>query len=242
MLYGIFSDIHANLPALNAVLKSMDDYGVSKKVCLGDLVGYGVHVNECVQLVRENAEFTVMGNHDSVAAGLESAQKFNQYARTAIEWTSEHLDEDHYAWLRKLPYFIEQDGYFFTHASPRAPAEWVYVNSLDEAVDAFDFFPGKICFIGHTHYPLFVVMGEGDSFSVLDDLKYTLGDNERLLVNVGSVGQPRDRNCDASWCLLDTETNTVEVIRAPYDVSSIQEDMHKEGFPEFLIHRLQDGR
>jgi diadenosine tetraphosphatase ApaH/serine/threonine PP2A family protein phosphatase len=242
MLYGIFSDIHSNLIALQAVMRSMQEYCVEKKICLGDLVGYGVNPNECIDLVRESSDIVIMGNHDSVAGGLESAQRFNAYARHAIEWTAEHITPENYAYLRKLPYFVEESGYFFTHASPRAPAEWVYVNSLDEAVDAFEFFPGRVCFIGHTHYPLLVTMGGEQRFMVLDETRHTLEEDERLLVNVGSVGQPRDRNPDASWCLLDTDTNTVEIIRVPYDVQAVQEEMISHEFPEFLITRLQDGR
>lgn len=242
MIYGIYSDIHGNLQALEAVINSMKEHDVERQVCLGDLVGYGVSPNECVDRVNENADIVIMGNHDSVAAGLESSKKFNNFAQYAIDWTAEILTEEHKNYLRSLPYFKAENDLYFVHATPKAPAEWVYVNSLDESVDAFDFFKEKMCFIGHTHYPLITKMNRNEDFKVLDEFEYTVADDERVVVNVGSVGQPRDRNSDASWCLVDTETNYIKIVRVPYNIKAAQDEMRKLDFPDFLINRLSEGR
>ncbi|MDB5051785.1 MAG: Ser/Thr protein phosphatase family protein [Fibrobacteres bacterium] len=243
MKYGIYSDIHGNLEALQRVLESMKRLGVDKKVCLGDIVGYGPFPNECVELVAENSDITILGNHDSVAIGRESSEGWNNYnAQKAIEWTSKVLTPASIDFFSKLPYMVSEPPLLFVHASPWSPADWKYVSSLDDAVDAFSFFTEKICFIGHTHWPIIVIMEGEQSFKVSETLLYTLEPNQRILVNDGSVGQPRDRNPLASWCLCDTEKLTVEIIRVAYDISKTQAAMKKSGFAEFLINRLSEGR
>jgi diadenosine tetraphosphatase ApaH/serine/threonine PP2A family protein phosphatase len=243
MKYGIYSDIHGNLEALQRVLESMKRLGVEKRVCLGDIVGYGPFPNECVELVAQNSDITILGNHDSVAIGRESSEGWNNYnAQKAIEWTSKVLTPASIDFFNKLPYMVSEPPLLFVHASPWSPADWKYVSSLDDAVDAFSFFTEKICFIGHTHWPIIVIMEGEQSFKVSETLSYTLGPDQRILVNDGSVGQPRDRNPLASWCLCDTETNSVEIIRVAYDISKTQAAMKKSGFAEFLINRLSEGR
>lgn len=242
MLYGIFSDIHSNLSALEAVLASMDAHGVGRRVCLGDLVGYSADPETCVQLVKQKSDICILGNHDSVALKRESSLHFNQYARVAIEWTQNKLSADSLDFMKKLPYIVEENDYSFVHASPKSPADWYYIASLEEAVDAFEFFTSKICFVGHTHSPVIAAMSSEGTPVVIEDDEYTPDVGERLLVNVGSVGQPRDRNPEACWCLLDSESNKVKFIRVPYDISRTQEIMRKQNFPTFLIQRIADGR
>ncbi|MEO6095350.1 MAG: metallophosphoesterase family protein [Fibrobacteria bacterium] len=243
MKYGIYSDIHGNLEALQRVLESMKHLGVEKRVCLGDIVGYGPFPNECVELVAQNSDITILGNHDSVAIGRESAEGWNNYnAQMAIEWTSKVLTPASVEFFSKLPYMVSEAPLLFVHASPWSPADWKYVSSLDDAVDAFSFFTEKICFIGHTHWPIIVIMDGEQSFKVSESLSYKLAPNQRILVNDGSVGQPRDRNPLASWCLCDTETMNVEIIRVAYDIGKTQEAMKKNGFADFLVNRLSEGR
>ncbi|MBW8890592.1 MAG: metallophosphoesterase family protein [Fibrobacteres bacterium] len=243
MKYGIYSDIHGNLEALQRVLESMQRLGVDKKVCLGDIVGYGPFPNECVELVAENSDLVILGNHDSVAIGRESSEGWNNYnAQRAIEWTSKVLTPASVDFFSKLPYMASESPLMFVHASPWSPADWKYVSSLDDAVDAFSFFTERICFIGHTHWPIIVIMEGEQSFKVGENLVHTLEPNQRILVNDGSVGQPRDRNPLASWCLCDTEKMSVEIVRVAYDISKTQAAMRKSGFADFLINRLSEGR
>jgi diadenosine tetraphosphatase ApaH/serine/threonine PP2A family protein phosphatase len=242
MLYGIFSDIHSNYEALSQVFSSMEKYGVERRICLGDIVGYGAESLECIDAVRKQANVCLLGNHDSVAAGMESAEKFNQFAKKAIEWTQDLLSKEDKEFLRSLPYMHREANACFVHASPRSPSEWVYVSSLDEAADSFDFFGEDFCFIGHTHNPVFVCQNTKGAFRVIENREYTLKEDERLLVNVGSVGQPRDRNSQASWCFFDSEKKWVEIVRVPYDIDKTQKRMQDADLPDFLIKRLSEGR
>ena len=242
MLYGICSDIHSNATAFRAVLESMRDNGVERKVCLGDIVGYGVDTDECVDLVRENMDFCLIGNHDSVAVKNESSEGFNPYAKQAIEWTQKHLSKESVAYIRSLPYIHEENDICFVHASPLSPADWVYVTDLEDALNAFDHFSERYCFVGHTHSPVIIASRPMAIPKILDEYEYVIANTERLLVNVGSVGQPRDRDPRACWCLLDTETKCVRLIRVDYDIRETQNRMKKQGMPSFLIDRLSVGR
>jgi len=242
MRYGIFSDIHSNLEALASVMESMDSMGIERRVCLGDAVGYGASPNECVDLIRDKSAVTLLGNHDSVALGRESSENFNYYARKAIEWTKENLEENARGFLDGLPYVVDETPLTFVHASPRSPVDWYYITSFDDAIDAFSFFSERICFVGHTHIPSIVVMENEQSFWVSETLSHKVLKAQRVLVNVGSVGQPRDRIPLASWCLCDTEEMTVDIVRVAYDVARTQERMRSLGFADFLINRLAEGR
>ncbi|NLB64037.1 MAG: metallophosphoesterase family protein [Fibrobacter sp.] len=241
MIYGIFSDIHANLSALEAVENSMAEHGVERRVCLGDLVGYCADVEECVQLTAKISDICVMGNHDSVAVKRESSMHFNQYARYVIEWTQQNLSESAINYLKSLAYMVEEGDICFVHASPKSPADWYYIASLDEAMDAFEFFTTKYCFVGHTHNPVIVALDDGFPQVIEEDF-YQVQGSERLLINVGSVGQPRDRDARASWCLFDSEKETIRIVRVEYDISITQKNMRKRDFPIFLIKRLAEGR
>ena len=242
MLYGICSDIHSNATAFKAVLESMHDNGVERRACLGDIVGYGADTDECVDLVRENMDFCLIGNHDSVAVKYESSAGFNPYAKQAIDWTQKHLSKDSVAYIRSLPYIHEENDICFVHASPLSPADWVYVSDLEEALNAFDHFSGRYCFVGHTHSPVIIASRPLAIPKILDEYEYVIANTERLLVNVGSVGQPRDRDPRSCWCLLDTETKCVRLIRVEYDIRETQNRMKKAGMPSFLIDRLSVGR
>ena len=242
MIYGFFSDIHSNLPALEAVLHSMQQKGVQKHICLGDLVGYGPNPEECVAIIRKVAACTILGNHDNVMVGRELPEYFNSNALKIIEWTKAHISEDSINYLKTLPYMAEENNMLFVHASPKSPADWFYVTGLDDAVDAFDFFTQELCFIGHTHCPIIVVREPSGSFRVVDESTCKLKPGERALVNVGSVGQPRDRDSRSSWCLYNSETKEIELVRVEYNIDSIQSVMQEMEFPPFLIQRLAEGR
>jgi predicted phosphodiesterase len=242
MKYGIYSDIHSNLEALQSVLESMDEKGVERKICLGDAVGYGPYPNECIELIQEASETVILGNHDSVALNRESSDQFNFFARNAINWTKRVLKGPNIDTMQRWPYLIDEPPLTFVHASPRSPADWTYIATLDEAVDSFSYFAQKICFIGHTHLPVIVVTEGEQSFFVSEHFQHRVNYNQRILVNVGSVGQPRDGITDACWCLCDSEAMDVEIIRTPYDVGKTQKAMRERGLDDFLINRLAIGK
>lgn len=246
MRLGIFSDIHANLFALEAVICEMKKLGVEKFVCLGDLVGYGSRPNEVIQTVSDLAEICVLGNHDNVAIEREDDSHFNRFAKDAIQWTRKNLGDVERQYLENLPYIAEhQDSNFalyFVHATPKSPADWGYVSSLSESADSFEFFTQDLCFLGHSHCPIFVVQNEENSIRVLEDSSVKIREHDRMLINVGSVGQPRDRDSRASWCLLDTDLKEVSIERTEYDIKAAQNDMLQLGFSDFLVERLSKGR
>ena len=246
MLYGIFSDIHGNLPALEAVLRSMDSRKVQKRICLGDIVGYGTSPNEWAELVKKNSDICLLGNHDSVALKMESYSSFNVYAKAAIEWTFKNINSETKKYLKSRPYLAVEDRFTFVHASPMSPADWHYVADLDVALEAFSYFSTPYCFIGHTHSPVIVATNIKDPYKeipvIADGPLYRPQKNEKILVNVGSVGQPRDRDNRACWCLADSECNWVEFVRVEYDIERTQNLMRKENMPMFLIERLSVGR
>jgi diadenosine tetraphosphatase ApaH/serine/threonine PP2A family protein phosphatase len=238
----LFSDVHANLSALEAVLKRGESLGADEYICLGDVVGYGPNPNEVVALIQKTVRLTILGNHDNVSLGRENPEHFNKHASAAIEWTRNILNEDTKSYLATLPYIESTDEYYYVHASPKSPADWFYVNSLDEAVEAFEFFHQDFCFIGHTHCPSLVVEGADQSYKILDENEIILSEGQRVLVNVGSVGQPRDRNNKASFAIWYTEARQVNLYRVDYDIYNTQESMREKKLPSFLIHRLQEGR
>lgn len=242
MLYGIFSDVHSNLPALEAVFRSMESRGVQRRICLGDLVGYGADADTCVQKVAQLSDVCIIGNHDSVALRRESSASFNVYARQVIEWTQGQLSDASLEYLKKLPYVVEEERCTFVHASPMSPADWHYITNLDDALDAFDYFTTDFCFIGHTHNPVMVVLKDREIPRIVDGPAYRPQEGERILINVGSVGQPRDRDPRACWCLFDSEGSWIEYVRVEYDIKSAQAPMRRENFPNFLIERLDVGR
>jgi diadenosine tetraphosphatase ApaH/serine/threonine PP2A family protein phosphatase len=246
MLYGIFSDIHANLPALEAVLRSMDSRKVEKRICLGDIVGYGASPNECAALVKQHSDLCLLGNHDNVALKREPYSSFNVYAKAAMEWTLRNLNDATTDYLKSLPYMAGEEHFTFVHASPLSPADWHYVVDLDSALESFSYFNTQYCFIGHTHNPVLVATNCKDPCSqipvISDGPLYRPKDNEKILVNVGSVGQPRDKDNRACWCLADSDCSWVEFVRVEYDIERAQYLMRKENLPAFLVERLALGR
>jgi diadenosine tetraphosphatase ApaH/serine/threonine PP2A family protein phosphatase len=242
MQYAIFSDIHANLEALEAVLDDISQQGVGKLICLGDIVGYGASPNECVARVIGSGATVVLGNHDHAAIGVLDITYFNDYARAAILWTRAELTPASFEFLGGLPYVLTEPGVRFVHASPRVPEDWDYVLSIQQAVEQLESFEEPICFIGHSHYPG-LYRQDGNRVMELEfpaNTPVSLGAG-RHLVNVGSVGQPRDNDSRAAWALYDDETRTLTLRRVEYPVSTAQERILEAHLPTFLAHRLGAG-
>ena len=240
MRYAIISDVHANLEALEAVLKQADSLAADEILCLGDVVGYGANPNECVELVRDRASITVLGNHDHAAIGGTSIEWFNPHARAAILWTKKVLRPDCAEFLKNLPYTASKDGAYLVHASPSEPESWNYIFEPTEALYEFRCFKEKICFIGHSHFALFFVK-EGRSCKAEMPAAFTLENGKRYIVNVGSVGQPRDRNPAASLVTLDLPEGTVQFHRVEYNFQVAYEKILDAGLPGFLAERLRAG-
>jgi len=243
MRLAIISDIHANLEALEAVLEDVDKSNIDEIVCLGDIVGYGANPNECAQLIAKRCKIILLGNHDAAATNLLTTQNFNIHARIAIDWTAETLTDANKTFLSALPVMKTNGLMTFVHATPYEPNMWYYITSLEEAAFNFQFFDTRFCVVGHTHIPMIIAL-ENDEIYVQQEKKisYKDKDNLRLLVNIGSVGQPRDRNPNCSYGILDTEEKIFALQRVPYDFAKTQAKMKRIRMPDFLVNRLAEGR
>lgn len=237
---AIFSDIHGNLHALKAVLAAIDKEAVDFIVCCGDVVGYGGNPNECVEILRARSIPTIAGNHDYAALNLVDITYFNDIAREAILWTRENLTPDNLAWLKELPLSIELDDMLFVHASPNSPENWNYIITMGQARTGFQHFTQRVCFIGHSHTPFIVENNDGNlGCPETPHIRYR--ENCRYLVNVGSVGQPRDRNPDACFAIYDRAEKTLEIHRTTYDMAGAQQSITNNGLPPELAERLAYG-
>lgn len=233
MKIGIISDIHANLEALTAALEVMTGSHVDEIVCLGDIVGYGANPGECLELIRKRCARVVLGNHDQAAVDLAAAEYFSDPARMAVEWTAQRLSEDEKRYLAGLPLTAERAGVLLVHASPREPGAWDYLFSESEARMAFGAFPHRICFVGHSHVPgVFAEHSRAPQ----------VGKEDRFIVNVGSVGQPRDGDPRLSVGVFDSGMWSYTNVRVPYDVASARAKILDAGLPVILGDRLLKGR
>ncbi len=232
MRIAVISDIHSNLQALTQALTLIDKRGVDKIFCLGDIVGYGGNPNECLDLIRKRVDVAVLGNHDLAALDPAHAEYFSKPGRIAVEWTHSVLSKENAQFLSSLPYTAKSDVFTVVHASPLEPDQWQYVLSLQVAKLQFPAFSTRVCFIGHTHVP--AVCGE--------DLKtFVLKKDKRFLINVGSVGQPRDGNPMLSFGLFDTEAWKYENVRGNYDIDKAAQAIRSQGLPSTLANRLYQG-
>lgn len=225
MRLAIISDVHSNLPALEAVLDSAYREGCQNVVCLGDVVGYGASPIQCLDLLEEKGIPVILGNHDAAAAGRLSLDYLNEHARTAIEWTIHEIGPARRERLARLPATLEREGMLFVHASPFEPLNWHYIFNQSEARVAFREFVQPVCFVGHTHFPV--------SFQNPSD--------GRRLINVGSVGQPRDRDNRACYGIFDTTTATFRWERVEYDIGTAVRAIIQAELPRYLADRLRMG-
>jgi diadenosine tetraphosphatase ApaH/serine/threonine PP2A family protein phosphatase len=237
---GIFSDLHGNKHALLSVIETLQAAGVGEMFCCGDIVGYGAFPNECCQILREYGIGAIVGNHDHAALGLADMEYFNEIAREAITWTIEQLTEENREYLRALPLRIERDDCLFVHSSPRSPHKWEYVLTIGDARVNFEYFTQTACFIGHSHQP-FAVENVAGRLSCPVPEHVLVAEGARYLVNVGSVGQPRDRNPSACCVIYDRRDKVIEFKRAPYDVDAAREAIMRAGLPPELGERLKFG-
>lgn len=232
MRLAIISDIHSNLEALTRALLVIDQHHVDEIYCIGDVVGYGANPNECLDLVRERCSVILLGNHDKASVDLFEAADFTLHARLAIEWTARALANRHKEFIRSLPLTAQLDDLFFVHASPYQPEQWHYVISDMDTEAAFECFTQRLCFIGHTHVAH--VFPEEQS---TQDRKGA----PRAIINVGSIGQPRDSNPKLSFGLIDTVDGNYQNIRTEYDNRTAAQKIIQAGLPRILGERLLRG-
>lgn len=244
MRLAILSDVHANLEALQAVLHDIETQQIDEVVCLGDMVGYGANPNECVELIKQHCPITLLGNHDAAALGTLSTENFNIHARLAIEWTSENISPEVKVFLSLLPLRETRFEASLVHSTPYEPNMWHYITSLEEAAYNFQFFDTEFCLVGHTHIPLIITVNANKEIAVHQEpkLNFKAQKGGRFLINVGSVGQPRDRDSRACYGILDADAQVFSYRRVKYDIETTQKKMNDIGMPGFLVKRIAEGR
>jgi predicted phosphodiesterase len=250
MRVAVFSDIHANLPALEAVLDDTADAGVEALWCLGDVIGYGASPDECTALVAERCDACLVGNHDLAALGELDTSTFSTAAAAAVEWTVANSSPDTLDFLRTLEPAAPDLPAALYHASPRDPV-WEYVLWPDQAAECLAVQERRVSLVGHSHVALFFSASDdeerGDVPAEARGWQAGAGtrleiDQGRWLINPGSVGQPRDGDPRAAWLELDTTAWEATYHRIPYDIERAAGSIEAAGLPEHLGRRLFVGR
>jgi len=245
MRIGFLSDIHGNLEALEVALAKLDAANPDKIICIGDVVGYGADPGKCVDMVQSRADVVLAGNHDWACVGKTDITYFNKFGRKAILWTSEVLMPHHRAFLAQLQLIHTDSGWCAVHSTPHEPSRWRYIMFPADAIEQFMHFGQKLCFIGHLHIPgIFTDHGEQFGIGVAfneERITVPISNDHRYIVNIGSVGQPRDGDTRGCVAIYDSDNKTVEFIRFFYEVPRTQEKIIAAGLPEFLAERLAQG-
>ena len=242
MRWGIFSDIHSNLEALQAVIKAYKSEGIDEYLCLGDVVGYGANPAECIEATKDITQIIIAGNHDWAVAGLFSLEYFNDWAKQAVIWTQKKIDSAERNFLASLRLIYENEDFILVHGSLDQPGEFNYMTDSQRASQTFALMKKTICFLGHTHSADIFIQDKEGRIDYQREARLKLKEGYRYIVNVGSVGQPRDDNNKASLCIYDTAKGEVLIKRVSYDIKSAQEKIVVAGLPPFLAARLSMGR
>ncbi len=241
MKYALIADIHANLEGLEVVLEDAKKNNCTRYVCLGDVVGYNPDPKECMKIVRDMGMPCIMGNHDEYCAGDIDLTGFNPHAGHAIKWTRNQLSDEESDWLRRLKYLRMIANFTIVHATLDAPKRWGYVMSKLDAAASFTYQNTGVCFFGHTHVPLAFIR-EKNSITGGKYDKLTVEKGKKYLINVGSVGQPRDGDPRAAYVIYNLEEGTIELRRLDYDLEKTQAKILDAGLPERLANRLALGK
>ena len=240
MKYAVIADIHGNLEALEVVLEDIRNQKCTHYCCVGDVVGYGANPVECLEIIRKMGMPCVKGNHDEYCSTDDPLDGFNPHAAEAVIWTRKQLKEPDKQWLRELPLQRQVGDFTIVHATLDTPEQWGYVfNNLDAAA-SFTYQRTNVCFFGHTHVPMVFVRDENVRRERIEHVR--IEPAKKYFINMGSVGQPRDGNWRAAYCIYDTENNLVQQFRIKYDLATVQRKIAEAGLPRLLAERLAIGR
>ena len=242
MRYAILADIHSNLEAFEAVLAACRQEGVRGYFCLGDTIGYGANPRECLDLLKELTPRHVAGNHEWGVMGRHPLDAFSDIAQKGILWTRSQLRDEDAALFARMPLVGREPDFHFVHATLNTPDQFIYLKDISQASETFFLMKENLCFVGHTHIPRIMVYNNHNHLThyhprtVLEVQK-----NFKYIVNVGSVGQPRDGSPLASYGIYDPDLARVEIKRAAYDVATAQRKILQSGLPDSLAQRLAVG-
>lgn len=241
MIYVILSDIHSNIQALDAVVRSIPKEKDVCIICAGDIIGYGANPVECINVTRENNIKSVLGNHDAALVGKMDISRLVPHAIEALNWTSGQIKKQDVDYLDQLPFVLSENKFQVVHGALDAPEGFVYLTSSREASRTFEVLKKGICFIGHTHRPGAYMEMNGKIYQ-FSQKEIILDDSANYIINVGSVGQPRDYDNRASYCVYYPTRGIVEFRRVKYDIKSARSAIIKAGLPESLGERLLTGQ
>ncbi|MCM8540859.1 MAG: metallophosphoesterase family protein, partial [Lentisphaeraceae bacterium] len=243
MRYGVVSDIHANIQAWKAVLRDMKSQGVDVILCLGDVVGYGPNPAEVLDSCYEHVDYFILGNHDAVVGNRLDSSLFNDNAKYLIDWTKDQLNSSASDFFSDMPLRMEGDGFVCAHGELAMPGRFGYIYEAQDAIASFTSNQSPMMFVGHTHFPAKFVL-DTDNNSVRKDSPTDsfLLPNERYLINAGSVGDPRDGNITASYCIYDTDSSMIKFRQVPFDIDQFRLNLKNVKLPvnPFFI-RVYDG-
>lgn len=240
MKIALFGDIHANWEALETVLADAKEQGCDSHVCLGDVVGYNADPVKCLEKIQELGCPVVKGNHDEDAGGEHSLEMMNPTAAEALQWTRDQLTAEQREWLARMRMVRQVEDFTIVHSTLDQPNVWNYVTNKFDAMSNFSYQFTQVCFHGHTHVPRVFVRGsrvqevQPESVAIEPGMKY--------FINAGSVGQPRDGEWKASYCIYDTDNKIVTFRRLEYDIETTQKKIIDAGLPKILADRLATGR
>jgi diadenosine tetraphosphatase ApaH/serine/threonine PP2A family protein phosphatase len=240
MKYGVLGDIHGNLSALELAVSRLRSLGAERFISVGDVVGYGAAPRECIELLRGIEALVVQGNHDAAVSGQIELTQFNSYAREAALWTRSALRAGDRAWLASLPLVLELPHCAVAHGSLWQPERFDYILGTTDAEPSLAILSQRVCFVGHSHVPISILRLHDDPGRTAHspDTYLNLNDCEKALVNVGSVGQPRDEDPRTAFALFDEAEGTVEILREPYDIAREADRIRRAGLPSMLADRL----
>ncbi|MCR9244431.1 MAG: metallophosphoesterase family protein [bacterium] len=245
MRIGILGDIHGNVEALETVVSALQKDGADLFVQVGDIVGYGPQPSKCIEMVRDLGSVVCLGNHDAAVLDLLDTSYFNQFARAAIDWTRDQLREEDLAYLRGLPLVVRQPPFTVVHGTMHMPEQFGYVISPVEAIESLQHQDTQLCFVGHSHVPAMYLANK----KALREMRVVMNSEaevsyrgfDRVLINVGSVGQPRDEDPRAAYGFVDTDEQIACIRRVEYDIAAVQKKILAAGLPEVLANRLSLG-
>ena len=240
MRYAILGDLHSNLAALESVLEALEGEMIDRILQVGDVVGYGAAPTEVIALMRERDAMVVKGNHDAACVGELDTRLFNTNAKAAVDYTRERLSRGDLRWLADLPLVHATDHCVLAHGTLPDPERFEYIQSTSEADPSLDALDRPVAFLGHTHVPVTIMrlIESPDRTSYTVDHAVNLAETTVALVNVGSVGQPRDEDCRAAFAVYDTATQRVELRRVEYDIEREADRIVRAGLPKMLADRL----
>lgn len=242
MRYALISDIHGNLEAFEAVLGAIKKEGVGKYLCIGDIVGYGADPEKVLSLVQSlSPEAIVAGNHEWGLVERLDLDYFNEEAKEAVLWTKKMLDKGAIDYFKSLDLIYEKGEVTLVHGSLESPEEFHYIVDEGDAYITSQLSKTRLCFVGHSHMPGIFYCAD-DAMKRVKRGKVNVDPDKKYVINIGSIGQPRDGDPRASYCIYDSSENTIEIKRVAYDIDTAKDKILEAGLPSSLAYRLLEGR